>query len=137
MKKTSITIILTFLLISGTCGKKDQDLHDNITFINQSNKVLFICGDWEYPDTLINFGNPLLAGDFNKVYANSSGDPLKIRYSFESMFKRVDKLTVFVFDAHILETTPWGTVKSMYLILKRYELTLQDLNNMNWTITYP
>ena len=43
----------------------------------------------------------------------------------------------FIYDACILETTPWDTIKAKYIVLKRYDLSLQDLQQMNWTITYP
>jgi hypothetical protein len=35
-----------------------------------------VIGAWDYPDTLINFSNPALAGDFYKIEANSTGDRL-------------------------------------------------------------
>jgi len=46
-------------------------------------------------------------------------------------------MMVYVFDAHVIETTAWDSVKANYLVLKRYDLSLDDLKRMNWTITYP
>jgi len=39
-------------------------------------------------------------------------------------------------DANTLETTSWDTIKLNYKVLKRYDLSFQDLEKMNWTITY-
>lgn len=43
----------------------------------------------------------------------------------------------FIYDANTLETVPWDMVVKNYLILKRYDLSLEDLQGMDWTITYP
>ena len=137
MKK--MTIILSFLtcvLLSSTC-EKDKDKHDLIMFTNNSSELIYVRGSWEYPDTAINFSNPALAGDFYKVAANTSDDPLRLQDTYEGRFEQFEKVMVFVFDAQVLETTPWDTVKANYLVLKRYDLSLDDLNRMNWTITYP
>ena len=69
--------------------------------------------------------------------ANTSDDPLRLQDTYEGRFEQFEKVMVFVFDAQVLETTPWDTVKAKYLVLKRYDLSLQDLESMNWTITYP
>jgi hypothetical protein len=136
LTKVTIIILLIFIFLSSTC-EKDKNLHDLIEFTNNSNYNLFVCADWWYPDTLINFSNPALAGDFYKVSANSSDDALKIRDTYEGRFEQHEKIMIFVFDAQVLENTTWDSVKANYLVLKRYDLTLQDLNDMNWTITYP
>lgn len=44
---------------------------------------------------------------------------------------------VYVFDADIVENTSWGIVARDYLVLKRYDLTLEDLQRLDWKITYP
>jgi hypothetical protein len=137
MKKMTIVLsLLACVLLSSTC-EKDKDKHDLIEFKNNSNYNLFVCADWWYPDTAINFSNPALSGDFYKVAANTSDDPLRLRDTYEGRFEQHEKIMVFVFDAQVLETTPWDTVKANYLVLKRYDLSLDDLNRMNWTITYP
>lgn len=140
MRKMNIMIlILSFLscvFIDSTC-KKDKDKHDLIMFTNNSNKIIFVKGSWDYPDTTINFSNLALAGNFYKVSANSSDDPLRIKDTYEGRFEQCEKLIVFVFDSQVLESTPWDTIKVKYLILMRYDLSLADLQKLNWTITYP
>ena len=48
-----------------------------------------------------------------------------------------DTFMIYVFDANILNTIPWDTIRKYDMYLKRYDLSLQDLKNSNWTITYP
>jgi hypothetical protein len=47
------------------------------------------------------------------------------------------KLMVFVFDATLVKSTSWETVKQNYSVLKRYDLDLQDLKINNFTVTFP
>jgi hypothetical protein len=80
--------------------------------------------------------NPTFNSQVNKVGVHSIqqdyyGAPSK------GLFRDIDTLSVFIFDAQVLENTPWDTVKAKYIILKRYDLSLDDLNKLNWTITYP
>ena len=44
---------------------------------------------------------------------------------------------IYIFDAGVLESTPWSTVVNDYMVLKRFDLSLQNLQKMDWTITYP
>jgi len=129
--------ILSLLMLSSTCCKKDENKHDLILFINNSNKTIFLKSSVGFPDTLIHFSNPALAGNSNKVAPKSSGDPLRLSDTYEELFRQIDTLMVFVFDSQTLEIEPWDTVKKNYLILKRYDLSLLDLKNKNWVITYP
>jgi hypothetical protein len=46
-------------------------------------------------------------------------------------------LIIFIFDAAIVDTTPWETIKKNYLILKRYDLTLKELDSLNFKVIYP
>ncbi|GAB4278070.1 MAG: hypothetical protein Kow0068_01530 [Marinilabiliales bacterium] len=78
-----------------------------------------------------------------KVKSSETNDmALNSRNCWESNFNYEtiipsDTLMVYVFDASILETTSWDPVKANYLVLRRYDLSLQDLKDMSWTITYP
>jgi hypothetical protein len=137
MNKIAVILsILACLLINSMC-EKDNDRHNLIEFINYSNNVLYVCADWWYPDTALNFSNPALSGDYYRVAANSSDDPLRLMDTYEGRFQQFDKIMVFVFDAQVLEKTSWDSVKANYLVLKRYDLSLQALEDVNWTITYP
>jgi hypothetical protein len=59
--------------------------------------------------------------------------------SWENAFNEVanQKLHIFIFNASLVDNTPWDTVKKNNMILNRYDLGLDDLKVMNWVITYP
>ncbi|MCK9618285.1 MAG: hypothetical protein M0R21_10685 [Lentimicrobiaceae bacterium] len=142
----NIFIFFTCILfISSTCEREDSDCHKTIQFINNSNKSLYLMGDLYYPDTLdfIHSSSPEPESTIYKVYPNKNNTKaLRRRVCFEDAFDDgmsipSDTLMVYVFDAEIIEKIPWSSVTHYYLVLKRYDLSLQDLQRMNWTITYP
>jgi hypothetical protein len=47
------------------------------------------------------------------------------------------RLEIFIFDLGVLRNNSWDTIAKNYLILKRYDLTLDSLKKMNWLIQYP
>jgi len=48
-----------------------------------------------------------------------------------------DTMSVFIFHSDTLKKYTWEDVRNGYKILKRYDLSLEDLKQMNWKITYP
>lgn len=138
-------LVTSVLFIGSTCNKKEEVCHKTISFINKSDEAIYVSCDTHYPDTLY-FGHysGLTSNAYtNKILANTKSDrPLQNRDCWETDFNYEDiipsdTLMVYVFDAQILENTPWDSVVSNYLVLKRYDLSLQDLQNMSWAITYP
>jgi hypothetical protein len=65
------------------------------------------------------------------TFAPGSGPALFTRRGY------TDTLSIYVFDTDTLNTYDWVKVKVGYKVLKRYDLSLDDLKQMNWTITYP
>ena len=43
----------------------------------------------------------------------------------------------YLFSRDTLETVSWEEVVKEYKVLARYDLTLEDLERLNWTIYYP
>lgn len=42
----------------------------------------------------------------------------------------------YLFDPKVIENTPWETVRKENLYLKKYALTIDELNKMNWKIIF-
>ncbi len=138
-------LVTSVLFIGSTCNNKEVDCHNTISFINKSDKAIYVLCDTHYPDTLY-FGHysGLTSNAYkNKILANTKGDrPLQNRDCWETDFYYEDiipsdTLMVYVFDAEVLESVSWSEVVENYMVLKRYDLSLYDLQHMNWTITYP
>ena len=43
----------------------------------------------------------------------------------------------YVFSVDTLEKYSWEEIREGYKILKRYDLSMDDLDSLDWTITYP
>jgi hypothetical protein len=114
---------------------KDEELTLRVN--NVSEKAIYVSWTRDNSDTSLNqITNPTYNPQIEKVAAHSIQ---KDYYSAPSkaIFKHIDTLTVFVFDAQVVESTPWDTVKARDLVLKRYNLSLDDLNKLQWLLTYP
>jgi len=46
-------------------------------------------------------------------------------------------ISIFILDSNIVKTIPWDTIRNNNNYLKRYDLTTDSLNKLNWTVTYP
>ncbi len=47
------------------------------------------------------------------------------------------KLCIFIFNGDTIDSYPWSKVRSDYKILKRYDVSLQDIENMGDIVEYP
>jgi hypothetical protein len=133
-------LFLTLILFS-SCGEKDPNLHNIIWFDNSSEKTLYIIeSQTNFKDSLIPAYNPILAGDACncKSYPHTKDDQLKLRDTYEGRFKdpNIDLIRIFVFDSETINQYGWETIRNGYMILKRYDLTLEDLNKLYWTVKY-
>ncbi|NLL27401.1 MAG: hypothetical protein GX259_01250 [Bacteroidales bacterium] len=65
--------------------------------------------------------------------------PYDSKEKWEKVFKKLpkDTLSIFIFDSDTLAKYSWDRIRSDYNILKRYDLSLKDLETQNWTISYP
>ncbi|MDR7209616.1 hypothetical protein [Flavobacterium piscis] len=119
---------------------KPKPCHNEIKIINQSNKIITTVEtyfnkpevDFEIlPEIRISDSkNTLTKNNTTRVYAYES--------CFENFIKPLDKgfITIYILDAQILKTKGWDYIKDNKLFLKRYDLKLKELNNMNWTIIF-
>ena len=51
-------------------------------------------------------------------------------------FGEKDSLMFFVFSVDTLDKYSWDEIREGYMVLKRYDLSITDLDSLNWTITY-
>lgn len=141
MKINSLLVsLLSCILISGKCRKDSENCHYNIKVLNNSTTSIYIKEQLNYPDTSINNPNPALQGEYFRVFPGRNDfsifhkDCLELVYQY---YAPSDTIMFFVFDANVIENTNWEVVKNNYMILKRYDFSLNDLKNRNFVITYP
>ena len=61
------------------------------------------------------------------------------RLKWSKFFRELphDTLSVFIFHTDTLKNNSWEEVRDHYKILKRYDLSLSDLEKMHFKIVYP
>ncbi len=128
---------LVFVLIFNKCGK-DDNCHQDIYVVNTTNRNLYIYGDMWYPDTTMNYHNPFVGNSHYKTKPYSKNS-ISTRDCFDRIMKYPygDTIRILIFDAQIIETVRWDTIREHYMILKHYDLSYPDLVRLNWQITYP
>jgi hypothetical protein len=143
MKSTLIIISLFFFTLVTICSQCNHVAMDNSYTINLVNKSDYPIGYYfatggkygtYYPDSLPETSNYIIY-DVNKVLRPGYESHLNWNKFFQLLPH--DTLSVFIFSTDTLNKYSWEEVRKEYKILKRYDFSLKDLQQMNWTITYP
>lgn len=132
-----ILIVSIAIITIATNCRRGKNCHLDYYINNNSNNAIYFNFSSQYPDTIIPSPNPISGGTFKVEKQTKKHE--SFRDCVEEIFlQNSSKIAIFfIFDANTLETTPWDTVRAKYLILKRYEITLENFRNNNFTITYP
>ena len=142
MKKAIIILLLAWVCLASYCTKprkENDNCHTAIRFSNNTSKALYIM---DYPLAHY-FPDPFDITNLPRGYKVNSGEQnnRKMRVHDECLEiyikNSMGTVFVYVFDAEIIENTEWKVVKRDYLVLKRYDVSLKDLQQLDWTITYP
>lgn len=121
-----LVLLLSVICISATCSK---DRVKTAFFIkNNSTKSIYFAFSDKYPDTSIPPYIPLA------IVTDPQGSGGPFLYSVSSNSGIVE---IFLFDSSIVASKPWDSITKNYMVLKRYDLTIDSINKMNTTITYP
>ncbi|THU34989.1 hypothetical protein FAM09_23675 [Niastella caeni] len=140
MGRIIVLLLLSNIFLSAGCRRDTKNCHHNIAVYNTSNKPIYASISATYPDTSITVPNPVLSPETHKVAIQEKTLVFSIRDCVEVYYKYLlhsDTLVLFVFDASVLESNSWETVKQNDWVLKRYLFSLSDLKNKNFTIDYP
>ncbi|MEO6682812.1 MAG: hypothetical protein ABIN48_08285 [Ginsengibacter sp.] len=141
-------LVLLTIVCGSTCRKNKPDCHPYLFLKNNSQNVISSQSGFDYPDTLVSQINIFLGYDSATRKINN-GDRYSISWGqgscFEALFSgggshellMSDTLSLFVFSYDTLIKYDWETIRTQYKVLKRYDLSLKDLNQLNWTVTYP
>lgn len=134
--KYPLTFVTVFLIcFAGTC--KRSPFVERVNSIKVENRWIDTTKfyvSYIYPDTSIQTDMPRL----KFIYPNSYSyyDSKK---GFKEVFKTLpdDTLSIFIISLDTIKKYSWPTIRNSYNILKRYDVSLSDLEKLNWTITYP
>jgi hypothetical protein len=148
MIKIILPILLSILYLNVGCGEKEgPNCHTHITSINSSDCDIYFntapdtTGFYYYaPSAMVAnaFRYKINARDKKDYAWMKNGKKVCIEYDFtvgtvysNGKYAPLDSLRVYILDAHVLEQD------LAYKTLKRYDLSLYDLQELDWTISYP
>lgn len=106
-----------------------------LTIINNSNHSVDCHVSYIYPDTSMSY---MTDCDCSEILPHTECSA-KTRYGWKSAIQRNKHgvIIFFISDNDTIKKYGIDAWKGQYLILKRYELTYDDLKRSNWSITYP
>ncbi len=135
-------IILTFAIVlcSNACKKTPfvDKFYRIIVTNNSTAEIRVLLADEhaskQYPDTTLPVSKPALqkAPIGKSIYFDS-------KTPWEENLKKLpaDTLSVYFIDNYIYETEPWDSIRVHYKILRRVDLSIEDLKALNYKIAYP
>lgn len=111
----------------------------SIRITNNSSKDIMVLpgyakyGANEYPDTTLPVKKPSLL-----FVAKQDYNFLDASFEWENIINTLpsDTLTIFYFEADSINTLTWENIRTQYIILKRDDLSISDLEQRNWTLTF-
>ena len=139
MKVYRITHSINFILIIllSSCDTNDSYFDNRLKVVNNSQNSIYADFYQSYPDTSLS----LLFHFSSDQHKINPGGRISLGRGgdWETAFKDDinQKLIILIFDGNTIETVPWDTIRKKYLVLKRYDLTLDSLKKLNWVVTYP
>ena len=123
-------IVFTLCFIVVSCDRERKDNIAYLTFVNNSEKSVFLFYSIAYPDSLLDKSN----GGCDNVLPHSKCESLnRLGWNYS---KEYEILQFFVFDSDTIHKYGYNHLQNSW-ILKKYKYTEQQLEQMNWTVTYP
>lgn len=141
MRTKIILIFISLVSLSATCFEKDKSAPDSTIYITNNTKDTLLYY-YEYKTTIKD--SFLLEYSYYQTEEARSLRRVLPFSKFEitgPFIKHLSEnnyyLMLFLMNETVIVNHDWNTVRKDYLILKRYDLTLDSLEARNWTITYP
>ena len=140
MRKFRMVVIMLLIpvLMGGSCENDDENCHDRIDFLNKTSRTLYVKKEesiilsryngYPYSDSYKTLPNENNNTAFFNVFSGRSD-------CYENTLK--DTLYIFIFEEDVLVNHSWADVVDKNLVLQRYDLSLKDLQQLNWQISYP
>ncbi len=138
-----VEILMCVLVIAGfnRCEKIAMDIRYAVTLENNADHSIGCCfalgGKFFtlYPDTTLPQTGRYIPKEIrpNSRFYKDSG--LKWKEVYAQLAQ--DTMSVFIFHTDTLNKYPWEKIRDDYMILKRYDLSLEDLERCDYLLTYP
>lgn len=123
-----IKFLMLFLSFNLFCACPELDeIDSSIKIVNNTSKDIYFWGRGEVSELI---WRP------NKNFLIASSSTFELKGKFIETLSDGSKFYIWIFDRQVIDTVPWEQVKENNMYLKRYDLTLQELEAMNWEVIY-
>lgn len=132
-------IVVLLVLVLASCEYSDREYP--LVIVNNSNKKLGVYlgysgyTEYYYSDTTICKTKPYTLDLFNQ--ANEWIDHSRIEWKEHLTQLPKDTMSIFILDMDTVNANPWQKIRENYKILKRYDLSIKDLEILDYRIPYP
>jgi len=127
-----ISFLCLILLSASTCKKEGTDCHHDLIVLNNSNDTI-ICAIKSYYDNLCKLDGP-------ELIPNESYTFNLLRTCWEEELSNGKKQEFYIVDAanyNVSGVFYDDSIEIKNTVLKHYVLSLDDLKQINFTVTYP
>ncbi len=140
--KTMFFLSFIVFICCYSCGKLNfPEKFYRIQLDNHSDDTIWVYialeTAFEYPDTSIETTRP--ATGFRDV-APKRSTYFDSRQKWEEVFDKSlpgKRLSMYIFNADTLAHYDWETIRSGYKVLRRYDLSIEDLQKLDFKVPYP
>jgi len=136
MKALVISLFL-IIIVAFRCDPIEKFYVITISNVSGNSVYFFETGlqeDIQYPDTILPVKKPNLAlikaNDQFRVYSRD-------KWEDNFLMFRADTLSIYFLHTDTINKYSWDKIRNEYRVLKRYDLSLQDLKNLGFKIPYP
>jgi len=130
MMKMSNLLIVLLIFCSVSC----ETLVDHSYIIriqNNSKDTVQFYASYSYPDISIVVSKPRLIMVYPKDYSS-----LESKKDWKDVLPK-DTILIYILNKDTVDAYSWDVIRAKNKVLKRYGLSLQDLEKQSWTVTYP
>lgn len=129
--KMILLVLIMAALSLKSCEPCCVDKVYSITIENKLIDTIQVYASLNYPDTSISEEKPRL----KMVYPNKYSR-IDSKEKWEDILPN-NTVCVFILSKDTVDKYSWDEIRRDYNILKRHDLSIQDMKNSQWTITYP
>lgn len=140
MKSIKYTAFI-LCLVAGACRHTPYFFNHGFWLHNLSDSAIYFSCSKAYPDTSLpnltyQAGSPFAVP--STLVEPGGSQPIPIPDSLDMYFATIpsDTLQIFIYSARVVQTTPWDTVVARYMVLKRYDLTLDSAQKIAGIVNY-
>ncbi|MFD2823941.1 hypothetical protein ACFS5M_09685 [Lacinutrix iliipiscaria] len=136
--KIKYTFLIIIAVLITNC-KPDEHEGKGLKLVNDSSIDVYFYNSEDFTighfsDTILPMEKPL---GLQSIIANGSSGKY-VDPNWNQIYSELPegKFSVYVFSSEIVDSSPWNEIRANNLVLKRIDLTFEELEDSDYTFTY-